>query len=183
VIAGAPAGLLGTYEAERQPVAARVLGRSTELYAGLDQRRLSSLQRGDEERQIALSYRGGPLAPADDSATATLHAGDRAPDAPSAGPGISRLFDAYRAHFTLLAFGPDAAAAMPAVPWPARGAELHRHAVHTSPGNGHLVDASGLVSSIYGITADTLVLIRPDGYLATSSPATGTPPSPTQPHD
>jgi hypothetical protein len=168
VIAGAPAGLLDTYESERQPVAARVLGRSTELYAGLDQRRLASLQRGDEERQIALSYHGGPLASADGAATTTLHAGDRAPDAPCAGTGINRLFDAYRGpHFTLLAFGPDAAAAMPGLPWPTHGADLRRYkVVQTGPGNDHLGDASGLVSSTYGITGDALILVRPDGYLA-----------------
>ncbi|MCW2879663.1 MAG: FAD-binding monooxygenase, partial [Sphaerisporangium sp.] len=28
-----------------------------------------------------------------------------------------------------------------------------------------LADTTGLVSSIYGITGDTLILIRPDGYL------------------
>jgi len=171
VIAGAPAGLLDTYEAERLPVAARVLGRSTELYAGLDQRRLSSLQRGDEERQIALSYHGGPLAPVDGPATTTLHAGDRAPDAPCAGPGMRRLFDAYRGpHFTVLAFGPDATAAVPGLPWPTRGADLHRYEVVHAPSvddhDQHLVDASGLVSSTYGITGDTLILVRPDGYLA-----------------
>jgi 2-polyprenyl-6-methoxyphenol hydroxylase-like FAD-dependent oxidoreductase len=170
VIAGAPDCLLDTYETERRPVAARVLGRSTELYDGLDQRRLASLKRGDEERQIGLSYHGGPLAPAESPATKTLRVGDRAPDAPCTGPGVLRLFDVYKGpHFTLLAFGPNAVEALPKLAWPTGGAELRRYAVHTehsSDDAGCLADSTGLVASIYGITGDTLILIRPDGYLA-----------------
>ncbi len=172
VIAGAPDSLLDTYETERQPVAARVLGRSTELYAGLDQRRLASLKRGDEERQIGLSYYGGPLAPADSSATKTLRVGDRAPDAPCTGPEVRRLFDVYQGpQFTLLAFGANAIAALSELAWPAGGAELHRYAVHPGPGadggtdDRSLIDTTGLVASTYGIAVDTLVLIRPDGYV------------------
>jgi 2-polyprenyl-6-methoxyphenol hydroxylase-like FAD-dependent oxidoreductase len=167
VIAGAPDCLLDTYEAERQPVAARVLGKSTELYAGLDERRLASLKRGDEERQIGLSYHGGPLAPADGPATKTLRAGDRAPDAPCGGPGARRLFDVYKGpQFTLLAFGPDAVAALPGLTWPTGGAELRRHAVHKGHDSDGLADPDGQVSSSYGVTGDTLILIRPDGYVA-----------------
>jgi 2-polyprenyl-6-methoxyphenol hydroxylase-like FAD-dependent oxidoreductase len=173
VIAGAPDSLLDSYETERQPVAARVLGRSTELYAGLDQRRVASLKRGDEERQIGLSYEGGPLALAGGPATKTLHVGDRAPDAPCDGRGIRRLFDVYQGpHFSLLAFGPNAVDALPKLEWPTGGAELRRYTVHIGPdGDGnrlddsHLTDTTGQVSSIYGITGDTLILIRPDGYL------------------
>ncbi|NEA31105.1 FAD-dependent monooxygenase [Streptomyces sp. SID13031] len=168
VIAGAPDSLLDSYEAERRPVAARVLGRSTELYAGLDQRKLASLKRGDEERQIGLSYRGGPLAPADGLATKTLQVGDRAPDAPCTGPGVSRLFDAYRGpHFTLLAFGPTAIGTLPELAWPDGGAELRCYAVR-SEGDGDqssLADTTGQVARIYGITGDVLILIRPDGYI------------------
>jgi hypothetical protein len=168
VIAGAPDSLLDSYETERQPVAARVLGRSTELYSGLDQRRLASLKRGDEERQIGLSYHGGPLAPGGGPATKTLRVGDRAPDAPCTGPGVRRLFDLYQGpQFTLLAFGPNAADALPDLAWPTGGGELHRYAVHTEHGGDDrsLADTTGLVSSIYGTVGDTLILIRPDGYL------------------
>ena len=168
VIAGAPDSLLDSYETERQPVAAQVLGKSTELYAGLDQRRLSSLKRGDEERQIGLSYHGGPLAPAEAPATKTLRAGDRAPDAPCAGPGAKRLFDVYQGpQFTALAFGPNAIEALPKLAWPTEGAELRRYAVRkgqSSDGAG-LADPDGQLSGIYGITGDTLILIRPDGYV------------------
>jgi 2-polyprenyl-6-methoxyphenol hydroxylase-like FAD-dependent oxidoreductase len=172
VIAGAPDALLDSYETERQPVAARVLGRSTELYAGLDQRRFASLKRGDEERQIGLSYYGGPLASADGCATKTLRVGDRAPDAPCTGPEVRRLFEVYQGpQFTLLAFGPGAVAALPDLAWPADGAQLHRYAVHPGPGvddgsgDRGLIDTTGVVASTYGIVGDTLILIRPDGYV------------------
>jgi 2-polyprenyl-6-methoxyphenol hydroxylase-like FAD-dependent oxidoreductase len=167
VIAGAPGSLLDSYETERQPVAARVLGRSTELYAGLDQRRLASLKRGDEERQIGLSYYGGPLAAANGAATKTRRAGDRAPDAPCTGPCARRLFEVYQgSQFTLLAFGPSAVEALPHLTWPTGGAELRRYAIHTGAGGGDgLTDTTGQLSKIYGITGDTLILIRPDGYI------------------
>ncbi|AFH61081.1 FAD-dependent monooxygenase [Paenibacillus caseinilyticus] len=169
VIAGAPDSLLDSYEAERQPIAARVLGKSSELYAGLDKHRLSSLRRGDEERQLGISYHAGPLAPAGSPATKTLKVGDRAPDAPCTGAGgARRLFDVYQGpHFTLLAFGADAANTLPEMKWPAGGAELHRYAVGTKQGVGPncIHDTTGKLIRIYGITGDTLMLIRPDGYI------------------
>lgn len=171
VIAGAPEALLDTYEAERQPIAARVLGKSSELYQNLQQQRLAGLKRGDEERQLSLSYRGGPLASTDTETAAvsrTLAAGDRAPDAPCSGPGAAHhLFDLYRGpHFTLLAFGADAAPALAAPTWPTGGAALHRYHVSGQEGPGNtVVDTTGKMTSLYGIT-DGLVLVRPDGYIA-----------------
>lgn len=169
VIAGAHDSLLDSYEAERQPIAARVLGKSSELYAGLNQYRLSGLKRGDEERQLGLSYHGGPLAPAEATATKTLHVGDRAPDAPCTGPvGEQRLFDIFQGpHFTLLAFGANAIKALPELNWSTGGAELRRYAVSNGSRDDHnsLNDPTGKLTSIYGITGDTLVMIRPDGYI------------------
>ncbi|MDT9686963.1 FAD-dependent monooxygenase [Streptomyces sp. P9(2023)] len=169
VIAGAPDSLLDTYQTERQPIAARVLGKSSELYQGLDKHRLAGLKRGDEERQLSLSYHAGPLAPTGTPTTTTLHAGDRAPDAPCTGPdGARRLFDLYQGpHFTLLAFGSNAAQALPDLTWPADGAELHRYPVHTGGGaDDSVIDTTGELAEIYGITGDALILIRPDGYIA-----------------
>ncbi|MBT2489660.1 FAD-dependent monooxygenase [Streptomyces sp. ISL-96] len=169
VIAGAPDSLLDTYEAERQPIAARVLGKSSELYANLSRHRVSGLKRGDEERQLDLSYRGGPLAPGHSPATKTLHVGDRAPDAPCSARDARRLFDVFRGpHFTLLAFGPDATEALHKLTWPTDGTELRRYAVRTGRpiDDGVLADTTGQLNSVYGITGDTLILIRPDGYIA-----------------
>ncbi|OAB40908.1 FAD-binding monooxygenase [Paenibacillus macquariensis subsp. defensor] len=169
VIAGAPDSLLDSYESERQPIAARVLGKSSEIYSGMDQHRLSSLKRGDEERQLGISYHGGPLAPAEAPATKTLHVGDRAPDAPCTGPdGKRRLFDVFQGpHFTLLAFGANAAKVLPELNWPTGGAELRRYAIGNGSGvdDNYLNDTSSKLTNIYGVTDDTLVLIRPDGYI------------------
>jgi 2-polyprenyl-6-methoxyphenol hydroxylase-like FAD-dependent oxidoreductase len=63
VLAGAPADLLDTYEAERQPIAAGVLGLSTRKYKGFSKLHPSSIKRGKDEQQLAITYRGGPLAP------------------------------------------------------------------------------------------------------------------------
>ena len=72
VLRGAPESLLDTYEAERLPVAAAVLGLSKHLHT------TRSLKRGEATNQLALHYRsstlssGRPLGP--------LHPGDRMPD-------------------------------------------------------------------------------------------------------
>lgn len=95
---GAPATLLETYELERRPIAAEMLGLSTRIHRG-------EQERGAEAQQLGLGYREGPLA---SGRAGLLEAGDRAPDGP-AGDG-RRLFDVYRGpHFTLLAAGTDTA--------------------------------------------------------------------------
>ncbi|MEU4086117.1 FAD-dependent monooxygenase [Streptomyces aureus] len=95
----APANLLDTYEEERRPVAAGMLGLSTKIHRG-------EARRGRETRQLGLGYRGSSLA----AETRTelpdeaLRAGDRAPDTAVDG---GRLFDVLRGpHWTLLTAGP-----------------------------------------------------------------------------
>ena len=61
VLAGAPQALLDSYQAERRPVAARVLGLSSDLYQKIGDRPLAAATRGDEERQLKLNYRDSPL--------------------------------------------------------------------------------------------------------------------------
>jgi len=156
VLAGADARLLDSYEAERLPIAAGVLGLSTKKYEGLAKLDPSSLRRGKDEQQLSLTYHGGPLAPAGCDRTTTLRVGDRAPDAelPGAAGTRGRLFDTYRGpHFTLVACGPEAAAASKELDWPAAGAPLRRVTVDDDFRRG------------YGIEGDTLLLVRPDGYL------------------
>ena len=161
VLAGAPDSLLDTYQAERQPVAARVLGLSTELYSAMSSQPLAATKRGDEERQLTLSYAGGPLAPAQPGLSkAGLQAGDRAPDAQyvDAHCRTRRVHEAFQGpHFTLLALGARAADAAAAVEWPAAGAALERLVV-PDPRPG--------LTRIYGVTGTALVLVRPDGYIA-----------------
>jgi 2-polyprenyl-6-methoxyphenol hydroxylase-like FAD-dependent oxidoreductase len=173
VLAGAPPELLDTYEAERQPIAEAVLGLSTKKYAGMAKLDPSSLTRGKDEQQIALTYRGGPLAPSTAQHTTALHVGDRAPDATlhDSADGPLRLFDLYRGpHFTALAVGPRAAREMRQLVWPRSGAELHRVTIDTpDDGSGdvqYLRDAAGDFRTSYGVDGDALFVIRPDGYIA-----------------
>jgi 2-polyprenyl-6-methoxyphenol hydroxylase-like FAD-dependent oxidoreductase len=161
VLAGAPDALLDTYEAERQPIAARVLGLSTDIYARMSNRPLAAATRGDEERQLALTYRGGPLAADSDDETPNVTAGDRAPDAHylDTGGHAGRLFDAFRgAHFTLVAVGEPAVSALEHISWPGTGAALKTVEIPEK-------DAAG-VRRIYGITGPAQILVRPDGYVA-----------------
>ncbi|SPF06667.1 FAD-dependent oxidoreductase [Streptomyces sp. MA5143a] len=169
VLAGADPALLTTYEAERQPIAAGVLGLSTEKWGGIAKLDPSSMKRGKDEQQLALTYYGGPLAPADGMRTETLRVGDRAPDAElrdSGGAGV-RLFDVLRGpHFTALAYGPRAARDLERIDWPRAGAPLKRLAVGPAAADGSAFsDARSTLKRSYGLTGDTLLLIRPDGYL------------------
>jgi 2-polyprenyl-6-methoxyphenol hydroxylase-like FAD-dependent oxidoreductase len=93
--------VLDSYEAERLPVAAAVLGISTQLYQRSVDRQEDAMRRDDPElQQLNLSYRGGPLAVDHRLEPAALQAGDRAPDARLAD---GRIFDMLRGpHFTLL---------------------------------------------------------------------------------
>jgi 2-polyprenyl-6-methoxyphenol hydroxylase-like FAD-dependent oxidoreductase len=102
VLAGGPPALLDTYEEERLPNAAAMLGLTTRVLKG-------EVRRGRETRQLGLGYPDSSLSvetrgdlPAD-----ALRAGDRAPDGRRAG---IRLFDAFRGpHWTLLTVGTDPA--------------------------------------------------------------------------
>lgn len=173
VLSGAGEALLDTYQTERRPVAAAVLGLSTKKYEALAKLDPSSIRRGKDEKQLTLSYHGGPLAPITAEQTATLRVGDRAPDAillTRDGAPV-RLFDAYRGHhFTAIAYGTHAASALSHLHWPATGAALKRLGVdavsgHKGDDTAVLTDPTGDFTRTYGLSRDTLVFIRPDGYI------------------
>ena len=86
VARGGPDSLLDTYEAERLPVAAAVLGLTKRLH------QTRSIKRGDATNQLALHYRTSPLSSG--SKLGSLHPGDRMPDARF--DDGSRLFDHLR---------------------------------------------------------------------------------------
>jgi 2-polyprenyl-6-methoxyphenol hydroxylase-like FAD-dependent oxidoreductase len=86
VARGGPDSLLDTYQAERLPIAAAVLGLSKRLL------QTRSIKRGDATNQLALHYRTSPLSSG--VALGDLHPGDRMPDARL--DGGSRLFDHLR---------------------------------------------------------------------------------------
>ncbi|MEU5125713.1 FAD-dependent monooxygenase [Streptomyces mobaraensis] len=153
---GAPDALLDSYEAERLPVAAGVLGLSTRIHRGPGKEGLKlTTRRGRDAHQLDLHYRESPLSRetrtglADDAP----RAGDRAPDAPCAtesGEPV-RLFDLFGSgHYTLLAVGRAAEDEVPA--------DVAGPLVRIA----RLTDVDGHLARAYG---PGLFLIRPDGYI------------------
>ncbi|MGW6736152.1 FAD-dependent oxidoreductase [Streptomyces sp. NPDC055013] len=93
---GADAALLDTYQEERRPVAADMLGLSTSVHRG-------QVRRGEATRQLGLGYRESSLTRETRPTPGPVRAGDRAPDGTLGGV---RLFDAFRGpHWTLVAVG------------------------------------------------------------------------------
>ncbi|MGH3724249.1 MAG: FAD-dependent monooxygenase [Mycobacterium sp.] len=136
-ISGASDELLDTYEEERMPVAASVLGLSTDMH----RRNFGpSNDPAPQLHQLDIAYRGSSLAVDDRSSPGKLRAGDRAPDA-----GLQdgrRLFEVLRGtHFTLLTFGDRAV----------NIAGVRRQRLAPSPD--------------YDVSEATLALVRPDGYI------------------
>ena len=155
VIGGASASLLDSYEAERRPVAAGMLGLSTKL---LDAAKRGDIRRGREVQQLDIGYPGSPLALEQPTRSEGLSAGDRAPDAPLRGAAGQpmRLFDLLRGpHWTLLGYQVKRDAV------PARSG-LHIHCI--GPG-AELVDDSRHFRSAYTVSSGDWVLVRPDGYI------------------
>ncbi|MDB5705021.1 MAG: putative flavodoxin monooxygenase [Sphingomonas bacterium] len=155
VIGGAAEALLDSYEEERRPIAAGMLGLATKL---LDDSKRGEMRRGREVHQLDLSYAGASLALEQPARDGGLRAGDRAPDAPIRGAAgqPTRLFDLFRGpHWTLL------------------GNEVNRDAVPPRPGlrihtlgpRGDIVDDGGHVRDAYGLAPGDWALVRPDGYI------------------
>jgi 2-polyprenyl-6-methoxyphenol hydroxylase-like FAD-dependent oxidoreductase len=174
VLSGARDQLLDTYEEERLPVAASMLGITTKLHRQVLGVNTSEPRRGPETLQLGINYRGSSLAREVDNSSPNIHAGDRAPDAPCSNSlGTStRLFDAFRGpHFTLLAFG--ACHAGTATEMNQRcGSVVHTHSVlrtDTPIGSAtfsdSLFDIEGHAHRAYDAKDGTLVLVRPDSYV------------------
>jgi 2-polyprenyl-6-methoxyphenol hydroxylase-like FAD-dependent oxidoreductase len=155
VLAGAPRGLLDTYEEERRPVAAAMLGLATKL---LDAQRRGEMRRGREVHQLDIGYPDSSLALEMPERTGVLLAGDRAPDAPVRGAGgqPNRLFDLFKGpHLTLLGYE-----VRPDLIQPRAG--LHVHRIGAS---GDILDDCGHFRDAYALESGDWVLIRPDGYV------------------
>ena len=86
VLRGGPESLLDTYEEERLPVAAAVLGLSSRLY------KKPLLKRGEATNQLTLHYRASSLSSG--SPLGQLHPGDRMPNLQLANG--NKLFDEMR---------------------------------------------------------------------------------------
>ncbi|CQR62265.1 Pentachlorophenol 4-Monooxygenase [Streptomyces leeuwenhoekii] len=139
---GAPAALLDTYEEERRPVAADVLGLSTGVHRG-------EVRRGEATRQLGVGYRTSSLSRETRPDPGPVRAGDRAPDGTVGGV---RLFDAFRGpHWTLLALG------VPAVPAPGAPVRVVHGPAHEAYGTGlFLIRPDGYVGWAGGSVADGL---------------------------
>jgi 2-polyprenyl-6-methoxyphenol hydroxylase-like FAD-dependent oxidoreductase len=163
VLRGAPGALLDTYETERLPIAASVLGLSKRLMLRM------SRGRGAETQQLGLHYRDRRLAVHDADKPGRVRAGDRAPDAPcfdeTGAP--RRLFEVLRGtHFTLLAFGDGNAEVVASAQVNSSATVKVVHVLR--PGEPAvpraIVDAAGHARRAYGVgDASTQVLVRPDG--------------------
>jgi 2-polyprenyl-6-methoxyphenol hydroxylase-like FAD-dependent oxidoreductase len=157
VLAGAPDALLDTYEEERRPIAAGMLGLATGL---LEKARQGDMKRGREVHQLDLGYRSSSLALDTARPDGGLRAGDRAPDGvlrDTAGRP-RRLFDLLAGpHWTLIARAADPAA----LPAPRRGLRIHRVGA-----DGAFQDPDDSLGATYGLADGDLVLVRPDGYVA-----------------
>src|SRR5262245_44208040 len=157
VLSGAPEALLASYEDERRPIAAAMLGLSTKLLDEL--KKPGGMRRGRETQQLDLGYLHSALSLERPLRASGVRAGYRAPDAPIRGAaGVhTRLFNLFRGpHWTLLGYEVDRATAVSA------RAGLH---IHTFGARGEFVDDEGLVRDGYGLEPGTWVLIRPDGYI------------------
>ncbi len=156
---GAPDALLDTYEAERLPIAAAVLGLSKKLYKS------TKVKRGPETQQLDLHYRWSALSRETRSALGAVRAGDRAPDGAvvDAAGNATRLFDLYRGpHMTLLVGADVDVDRVPA----GVGHVVRVRPPGTSPaGASDVIDAHGHVRAAYGIGPHDVVLVRPDGYV------------------
>lgn len=154
-IGGAPDALLDSYEQERRPIAADMLGLSTQL---LDSLQRGDLRRGREVRQLDLGYPRSPLAWERPGRAFGLSAGDRAPDAPVHGAAgmPTRLFQLFKGtHWTLLGYEVE----RDAVP-PRAGLHIHAFGVR-----GDLIDDGGHFRDAYTPSPGSWILVRPDGYL------------------
>jgi hypothetical protein len=155
VVVGAPDTLLDSYEEERRPIAAGMLGLATKL---LDAAKRGEMRRGREVQQLDLGYVDSSLALERPRRCAGVLAGDRAPDAPLRGAAgqSTRLFELFKGtHWTLFGYQVERAAVSPRL-------GLH---VHTLGERGDIIDESGSLRDAYLLASGDWVLVRPDGYI------------------
>jgi 2-polyprenyl-6-methoxyphenol hydroxylase-like FAD-dependent oxidoreductase len=156
VLRGAPQALLDSYEQERRPIAAHMLGLATKL---LDAAKAGSMRRGREVQQLDLCYPDSPLSLEKPEREGGVLAGDRAPDAPIRGAGAqpARLFNLFKGiHWTLI--GNEVERLSGVKPRPG----LHIHAVGP---RGDIIDEGGYFHDGYRLRTGDWVLVRPDGFV------------------
>ncbi|MGY4769712.1 FAD-dependent monooxygenase [Kribbella sp. CWNU-51] len=173
VLGGAPETLLDTYEEERLPIAADILSLSSKLISERLKGGVPSEGRSTDTLQLNLNYPASALNDGPARSDAVVNPGDRALDSlvQAADGTTARFFDLFRGpHLTALAFGPQSrkTAQVLADRFPR---ELRSFAVlpPDSPIAGldatSVIDHEGHAHRDYGIDGDTLLIVRPDGYV------------------
>jgi 2-polyprenyl-6-methoxyphenol hydroxylase-like FAD-dependent oxidoreductase len=171
VIDDADPSLLETYQEERLPIAAGVLGLSTELMQHWATRKMV-FPVDERTSQLGLNYRDSKLTLDTRPDGDGLCAGDRAPEAPGLqGPaGPCRMFDLLRGpHATILGFGERWRVIIDTCKT-RFGNKIKGYILTETPARAdHFVDAAGHARAAYH--DDTLFVVRPDNYigLATQS--------------
>lgn len=176
VLHGASETLLDTYEEERLPVAANVLGLSTRLYRQISGEGEEKIRRDAVTLQLGITYKEMSLSVTSGEPGLKISAGDRASDA----PGLNRegepirLFDLFRGpQFTLLRLFADGNASDGSLPG-VKVADIRQTRAETGPETGKdtrlFVDASGHFAEAYGGGNGEHVLVRPDGYVGWMGP-------------
>lgn len=159
VLGGTRDQFLDTYEEERLPVAAWMLGVTTKLHREIIPKEGATHRRGEETLQLGIGYRECSLAREEREHPGSVRAGDRAPDAPcrrSDGTAV-RLFDLFRGpHFTLLSFGVSANH-LPE--------DIHAYTIVQPNEPGNIIDADNQAQRAYDVKHGAQVLVRPDGYI------------------
>ena len=161
VVQGADPALIDSYEEERLPIAASILGLSNQLFAAFANNKME--RRDGQTLQLGIGYRGAKEVRELRATPGPVQAGDRAPEAPGlVGPdGEYRLFDLMRGtHCTVLAFGKRWGEMLKQVQ------DAYGAAVRTVAFDGAgWRDAAGNAAQAYGVQRDTLFVIRPDWYV------------------
>ena len=155
VIQGADEDLLNSYEEERRPIAADMLGLATRL---LDSTMRGEMRRGREVKQLDIGYSESSLVLELPRRFGGLLAGDRAPDAPVRGAAgmPQRVFDLLRGtHWTLLGYQTEHGAVQPRP-------GLHIHHIDKQ---GDIIDDRLHFATAYAPLAGDWILVRPDGYV------------------
>ncbi|WP_405910079.1 FAD-dependent monooxygenase [Streptomyces sp. NBC_00828] len=173
VLGGAPEALLDTYEEERLPIAADILNLSSRLFSERLKGGVPSEGRSTDTLQLNLNYPASALNDGPARSDAVVNPGDRAPDSlgQTADGTVVRFFDLFRGqHLTALTFGSQSrkTARVLAERFPR---ELQSFDVlpPDSPTAGldasSVIDHEGHAHRDYGIDGDTLLVVRPDGYV------------------
>ncbi len=155
VLSGAPETLLDSYEEERRPVAAGMLGLAVRL---LEDMKRGDIRRGREVRQLDIGYVGSSLSLDAPRRQARVLAGNRAPDVLLKGAAgqPARLFDLLKGpHWTLLEFEAETVAVQPLK-------ALHIHRIGQG---GDYTDSENRFRDTYEAAPGDRILIRPDGYV------------------